>query len=34
MIIDDDEPAPLSVENYIDDAFELYPNPNNGIIKN
>ena len=33
MIIDDDEPAPLSVENYIDDAFELYPNPNNGIIK-
>ena len=32
-IIDDDEPAPLSVENSFDDVFEVYPNPTEGIIK-
>ena len=32
-IIDDDEPAPLSVENSFDNVFEVYPNPTEGIIK-
>ena len=32
-IIDDDEPAPLSVENSFDDVFKVYPNPTEGIIK-
>tara|TARA_B100000963_G_scaffold283247_1_gene251954 strand:- start:647 stop:4108 length:3462 start_codon:yes stop_codon:yes gene_type:complete len=33
VILDDDEPAPLSVENSFDEIFEIYPNPTEGILK-